>query len=129
MACSQLFHISFIFSTSFRPIIEPYQKEIFFIIRQPVTPPTGCPLPFLHKVIYSVGIRITKINKTAANKISLLVRFILLLGVIVVVLFATTKLPQLGSGVGQAIRNFKKGLAETEELNVTTPKKETTKAE
>ena len=37
---------------------------------------------------------------------------ILLIGIIVVVLFGATKLPQLGSGVGQAIKNFKKGVAE-----------------
>ena len=37
---------------------------------------------------------------------------ILLIGIIVVVLFGATRLPQLGSGIGQAIRNFKKGVAE-----------------
>ncbi len=41
---------------------------------------------------------------------------IILLGVIVVVLFGATKLPQLGSGVGQAIRNFKKSMAEADEI-------------
>ena len=51
---------------------------------------------------------------------------ILLLGVIVVVLFGATKLPQLGSGVGQAIRNFKKGMSEADETDVT-PKKDSTK--
>jgi sec-independent protein translocase protein TatA len=40
---------------------------------------------------------------------------ILLIGIIVVVLFGATKLPQLGSGVGQAIRNFKKGMSELDE--------------
>jgi len=50
---------------------------------------------------------------------------ILLLGVIVVVLFGATKLPQLGSGVGQAIRNFKKGMSESDETDVT-PKKDST---
>lgn len=35
---------------------------------------------------------------------------------IVVVLFGAKRLPQLGSGVGQGIRNFKKGLSsETDE--------------
>jgi sec-independent protein translocase protein TatA len=47
---------------------------------------------------------------------------ILLIGVIVVVLFGATRLPQLGSGIGQAIRNFKKGVAEADEIDVT-PKK------
>ena len=41
---------------------------------------------------------------------------ILLLGVIVVVLFGATRLPQIGSGIGQAIRNFKKGISESEEI-------------
>ncbi len=41
---------------------------------------------------------------------------ILLIGIIVVVLFGATKLPQLGSGVGQAIRNFKKGMSELDEI-------------
>jgi sec-independent protein translocase protein TatA len=55
---------------------------------------------------------------------------IFLIGIIVVVLFGATKLPQLGSGVGQAIRNFKKGMAEAEAIDVTSkqdnPKKEET---
>jgi sec-independent protein translocase protein TatA len=42
---------------------------------------------------------------------------------IVVVLFGARRLPELGSGVGQAIRNFKKGLAGKDEIDVT-PKKE-----
>jgi sec-independent protein translocase protein TatA len=33
--------------------------------------------------------------------------------VIVIVLFGATKLPQIGSGVGQAIRNFKKSVSES----------------
>jgi sec-independent protein translocase protein TatA len=46
---------------------------------------------------------------------------LVLIGIIVVVLFGATRLPQLGSGIGQAIRNFKKGVAEGEELE--SPKK------
>ncbi len=42
---------------------------------------------------------------------------------IVVVLFGATRLPQIGSGIGQAIRNFKKSVREGEEIDVT-PKKE-----
>ncbi len=53
---------------------------------------------------------------------------ILLIGIIVVVLFGATKLPQLGSGVGQAIRNFKKGIAEADAIDVT-PKKDSSKKE
>lgn len=41
---------------------------------------------------------------------------------IVLVLFGATKLPEIGRGMGQAIRNFKKGMSDTNELDVT-PKK------
>jgi sec-independent protein translocase protein TatA len=34
--------------------------------------------------------------------------------VIVVILFGASKLPQIGSGMGQAIRNFKKSVAEAD---------------
>ncbi len=50
---------------------------------------------------------------------------LILIGVIVVVLFGATKLPQLGSGIGQAIKNFKKGMSETDEIEA--PKKESSK--
>jgi sec-independent protein translocase protein TatA len=46
--------------------------------------------------------------------------------IIILVLFGATRLPQIGSGIGQAIRNFKKSVKETEEIDVT-PKKENTK--
>jgi sec-independent protein translocase protein TatA len=36
---------------------------------------------------------------------------ILLILIVVVLLFGTTRLPQLGSSLGSAIRNFKKGFA------------------
>jgi sec-independent protein translocase protein TatA len=44
--------------------------------------------------------------------------------IIIVVLFGATRLPQIGSGIGQAIRNFKKSVREGEEIDVT-PDKET----
>jgi sec-independent protein translocase protein TatA len=44
--------------------------------------------------------------------------------VILVVIFGASKLPQIGKGLGEAIRNFKKGVSEPPEINVT-PKKET----
>jgi sec-independent protein translocase protein TatA len=53
---------------------------------------------------------------------------ILLIGIIVVVLFGATRLPQLGSGIGQAIRNFKKGISEADEIDIT-PKKDSSKKE
>jgi sec-independent protein translocase protein TatA len=46
--------------------------------------------------------------------------------IIIVVLFGATRLPQIGSGIGQAIKNFKKSVREGEEIDVT-PKKETSK--
>ncbi len=45
--------------------------------------------------------------------------------IIVVVLFGATRLPQIGSGIGQAIKNFKKSVKENDEIDVT-PKKEST---
>ncbi len=53
---------------------------------------------------------------------------IILLGVIVVVLFGATKLPQLGKGLGEAIGNFKKAVNEPEKLEEG-QKKETSKKE
>ena len=42
---------------------------------------------------------------------------------IVIVLFGARRLPELGSGVGKAIRNFKAGISGKDELDVT-PKKD-----
>ncbi len=43
---------------------------------------------------------------------------------IVVVLFGARRLPELGSGVGKAIKNFKAGLASQDEIDVTPEKEE-----
>jgi sec-independent protein translocase protein TatA len=43
--------------------------------------------------------------------------------IIVIVLFGATRLPELGRGVGKAIKNFKKATSEPDEIDVT-PKKE-----
>jgi sec-independent protein translocase protein TatA len=51
---------------------------------------------------------------------------LLIILVIIIVLFGATRLPQIGSGIGQAIKNFKKGVKESEEIDVT-PKKEDSK--
>ena len=53
---------------------------------------------------------------------------LLVILVIVVVLFGATRLPEIGKGIGQAIKNFKKGMSESEEIDVT-PKKEAKKEE
>jgi len=44
--------------------------------------------------------------------------------VVLVVIFGASKLPQIGKGLGEAIRNFKKAVSEPPEINVT-PKKDT----
>jgi len=51
----------------------------------------------------------------------------MLIGIIVIVLFGGTKLPQIGSGIGQAIRNFKKSISESEEIEA--PKESSKKEE
>jgi sec-independent protein translocase protein TatA len=38
--------------------------------------------------------------------------------IIVVVLFGATRLPQLGSGIGKAIRNFKDGINEVNKTEI-----------
>lgn len=43
---------------------------------------------------------------------------LLIILVIVVVVFGATKLPQLGDGLGKAIRNFKRSVGNPEELEV-----------
>ncbi len=48
--------------------------------------------------------------------------------VIVVLLFGATRLPELGKGVGSAIKNFKKSVSEPDEIDVT-PEKEAKKEE
>ncbi len=42
--------------------------------------------------------------------------------IIVLVLFGATRLPEIGRGIGQAIRNFKKATSEPDEIDIT-PKK------
>ncbi|MDO9289350.1 MAG: twin-arginine translocase TatA/TatE family subunit, partial [Thermodesulfovibrionales bacterium] len=42
--------------------------------------------------------------------------------VIVIVLFGAKRLPELASGIGKAIKNFKKSMSEPDEIDVT-PKK------
>jgi len=43
--------------------------------------------------------------------------------IIVVILFGATRLPQIGKGIGEAIKNFKKATADKDEIDVT-PKKD-----
>lgn len=46
---------------------------------------------------------------------------ILLILVVLVVLFGVGKLPQIGEGMGKAIRNFKKSVKEVEDITDLTP--------
>lgn len=39
--------------------------------------------------------------------------------VIVVILFGATRLPEIGKGIGEAIKNFKKSTSEQPEIDVT----------
>ena len=48
--------------------------------------------------------------------------------IIILVLFGANRLPEIGRGVGQAIKNFKKSTSEPDEIDVT-PKKNVTKEE
>ncbi|MBA4372815.1 MAG: twin-arginine translocase TatA/TatE family subunit [Thermodesulfovibrio sp.] len=53
---------------------------------------------------------------------------LLIILVIVMVLFGASKLPEMGKGIGQAIKNFKKATSDADEIDVT-PKKGVTKEE
>jgi len=46
---------------------------------------------------------------------------------IAAVLFGAKRLPEMGRGIGEAIKNFKKGLSEPSEIDVTPKKEETSK--
>jgi sec-independent protein translocase protein TatA len=48
--------------------------------------------------------------------------------IIVVVVFGSTKLPQLGDGLGKAIKNFKRAVNAQNELDVSPKKDETGEA-
>jgi len=53
---------------------------------------------------------------------------LILLGIIVI-FFGASKLPQLGSGIGQGIRNFKKSLKEPDAIDVTPDKEKKSEEE
>ena len=46
---------------------------------------------------------------------------ILLILVVVILLFGAKRLPELGSGLGEGIKNFKKGYRESKSIDVTPP--------
>ncbi|UCH82320.1 MAG: twin-arginine translocase TatA/TatE family subunit [Nitrospiraceae bacterium] len=43
--------------------------------------------------------------------------------VIVVILFGARRLPEIGKGIGEAIKNFKKSTSEPDEIDITPDKK------
>lgn len=49
---------------------------------------------------------------------------LIILLVILVLLFGANKLPQLGAGIGQGIKNFKKAMKEPDAIDVTPKDKE-----
>lgn len=49
--------------------------------------------------------------------------------VIVLLIFGASKLPQIGAGMGQAIRNFKRASSEPDEIDVTPENKKKTPEE
>ena len=54
---------------------------------------------------------------------------LLIVAAIVGVLFGARRLPELGAGVGKAIKNFKEGLSGKDEIDVTPQKEEVTDGE
>ncbi len=51
---------------------------------------------------------------------------LLILLVIVIVIFGARRLPELGSGLGKAIKNFKAGVSTEDEIDVTPKQDEVT---
>jgi sec-independent protein translocase protein TatA len=47
---------------------------------------------------------------------------LLILLLIILIIFGAGKLPEIGMGLGKAIRGFKKGVSEPDEIDVTPPK-------
>ena len=56
---------------------------------------------------------------------------LLIILLVIVLIFGASKLPQIGDGMGKAIRNFKKSVKDTEEEveDITPPKKISPKKE
>lgn len=53
---------------------------------------------------------------------------LLIILVIIMVIFGAGKLPEIGAGLGQGIRNFKKAMKETKEIDVTPQEEEEKKS-
>ena len=48
---------------------------------------------------------------------------LIIIFMIIMVLFGASRLPEIGSGIGKAIKNFKKATSEPDEIDVTPDKK------
>ena len=48
----------------------------------------------------------------------------MIIGLIVIVIFGARRLPEIGSGLGKAIKNFKAGVTGKDEIDVTPEKKQ-----
>jgi sec-independent protein translocase protein TatA len=57
------------------------------------------------------------------------VQELLVILAIVVLIFGARRLPELGSGFGKAIKNFKSGISGQDEIDVTPEKKKVTDGE
>lgn len=54
---------------------------------------------------------------------------LLIILVIIIVLFGAKRLPEVASGIGKAIRNFKKATTEPDEIDITPKNKQDEKKE
>jgi sec-independent protein translocase protein TatA len=54
---------------------------------------------------------------------------LLIIFILIFVIFGAKRLPSLGSGLGKAIRNFKQGVSEPDEIDITPHKNDDTKNE
>lgn len=54
---------------------------------------------------------------------------LLIILILILVIFGAKRLPSIGSGLGKAIRNFKQGVSEPDEIDITAEKNNDTKNE
>ncbi|MDB4470936.1 twin-arginine translocase TatA/TatE family subunit [Deltaproteobacteria bacterium] len=54
---------------------------------------------------------------------------LLIILVLVMIIFGAGKLPQIGNSLGKGLRNFKKGINEADEIEITEQQQETKKNE
>ena len=68
-------------------------------------------------------------NYAGKEEIMLSTQDLMVILAIAAVLFGAKRVPEMGRGIGEAIKNFKKGLSEGDEIDVTPKKGETAKQE